>query len=49
MWGKLVVFGRLTPGTAVSGLEPWPGTWRCVLGQDTSLSKCSAMVNAMLE
>ena len=23
-----------------SGFEPWPGTLRCVLGQDTSISQC---------
>ena len=26
-----------------SGVEPWPGTFCCVLGQDTLLSQCLSL------
>ena len=40
-------FLRPSPDRAVR-FEPWPGTLRCVLGQDTLLSQCLSLPRCLI-
>ena len=42
----IAIVVRTPPGIERSGFKPWPGSLRCVLGQDTLLSQCRVPANS---